>query len=83
MWSLETSLCRGEVHLGTIKLPSLVIQSTGDMGVFTSDARLVFDSLGATDKTLETPKGAHYFEDSEDNRERAIDLMAAWINERT
>ncbi|MFM2273245.1 MAG: hypothetical protein RL702_2310, partial [Pseudomonadota bacterium] len=58
MWSLETSICRGEVHLGTITMPSLVIQSTGDMGVFPSDAKLIFNALGAKDKTLEMPKGA-------------------------
>ncbi len=47
MWSLETSQCRGEAHLRTIELPSLVIQSTGDMGVFPSDAYLIFNALGS------------------------------------
>jgi hypothetical protein len=54
-----------------------------DTGVFPSDARKIFDSIAATDKRLELVPGAHYFEDSEINRERAIDLMAAWIIERT
>ncbi len=82
MWSLETSICRGEVHLGTITMPSLVIQSTGDMGVFPSDAQTIFKALGAKDKTLEQPKGAHYFEDKPEYRENVADMMAAWISKR-
>jgi len=82
MWSLETSKCRGEVHLGTIKLPSLVIQSTGDMGVFPSDARLIFGSLGTKDKTLEMPPGAHYFEDKPSYRDDVADMIAGWLAKR-
>ena len=63
-------------------MPALVVQSLGDMGVFPSDARKIFDSIASTDKTLELVKGAHYFEDNESQRETAIDLMAAWISER-
>ncbi len=80
MWSLETSKCRGEVHLGHIKLPSLVVQSTGDMGVFRSDARTIFAALGTKDKTLEEPPGAHYFEDVP--RDNVADLIAGWLEKR-
>jgi len=83
MWSLETSQCRGEAHLRTIELPSLVIQSTGDMGVFPSDAHLIFNALGAKDKTLEMPKGAHYFEDAPEYRDMAADIIAGWLEKRT
>jgi pimeloyl-ACP methyl ester carboxylesterase len=82
MWSLETSKCQGLPQLAKLSVPALVVQGTADTGVFPSDARKIFDSIAATDKTLELIPGAHYFEDSEINRERAIDLMAAWINER-
>ncbi|MBN9577510.1 MAG: alpha/beta hydrolase [Alphaproteobacteria bacterium] len=82
MWSLETSQCRGEVHLGNIKMPSLVIQSTGDMGVFPSDAKQILESLGAKDKTLQTPPGAHYFEDAPQYRGQVADMIAAWIGKR-
>lgn len=79
MWSLETSKCSGAGQLAKLELPSLVIQSMADMGVFPSDARAIFAALAAPDKTLEFLPGAHYFEDSQKNRDRAADLMAAWI----
>ena len=80
MWSLETSNCQGGPQLARIALPSLVVQSTGDMGVFPSDAHGVFGALGATDKRLEFVPGAHYFEDLETSRQGAVDLMTAWID---
>jgi len=79
MWSLETSKCSGAAQLAKLQLPALVVQSMADMGVFPSDARAIFAALAAPDKTLEFLPGAHYFEDSQAHRERAIDLMAAWI----
>jgi pimeloyl-ACP methyl ester carboxylesterase len=79
MWSLETSHCQGPEQLAQIALPSLVIQSTADMGVFPSDARGIFEAIGAADKSLELIPGAHYFEDSDVNRRQAADLMAGWI----
>jgi pimeloyl-ACP methyl ester carboxylesterase len=82
MWSLETSHCRGEAQLTKLELPSLVIQSLGDTGVFPSDARQIFQALAATDKTLEFLPGAHYFEDADQNRQRVADVMTAWIEAR-
>jgi len=83
MWSLETSLCRGEPHLSRIAAPALVIQSLADTGVFPSDAYKIFSFLGSTDKNLEFVKGAHYFEESDANRTAVADLMAAWIKARS
>ncbi|MGH6986978.1 MAG: hypothetical protein ACRED9_09115 [Caulobacteraceae bacterium] len=82
MWSLETSKCRAELHLPWIGVPSLVVQSTGDVGVFPSDGRAIFAALGSADKTLQTPPGAHYFEDVPGGREALADLVAGWIAER-
>lgn len=83
MWSLETSRCRGADQLAKITQPSLVVQSTADTGVFPSDARKIFDSLGSADKTLEFIPGAHYFEDSTEHRLRAAALIADWVKQRT
>jgi len=83
MWSLETSKCQGEAQLAKITLPSLVVQSTADMGVFLSDARSLYAAIAAEDKTLELIPGAHYFEDAEVNRTRMVDLVAAWIGQRS
>jgi alpha-beta hydrolase superfamily lysophospholipase len=82
MWSLETSKCQGEPHLSKFDLPSLVVQSTADMGVFPSDARSIFAAIASRDKTLQLVPGAHYFEDSEANRRNVADLMIDWLRSR-
>jgi pimeloyl-ACP methyl ester carboxylesterase len=81
MWSLQTSQCRGAPHLGRITVPSLVVQSLGDRGVFPSDAHAIHDALAAADKTLELVPGEHYFEDT--GPDAVADLLAAWIGART
>ncbi|HUO94123.1 MAG TPA: hypothetical protein VMU22_14450 [Rhizomicrobium sp.] len=83
MWSLETSQCRGEQHLQKLELPSLVVQSLGDTGVFPSDARTIFEALTVSDKSLEFLPGAHYFENDPPLRDRVADLMADWIRARS
>jgi len=82
MWSLETSRCQGEPHLRKFDTPALVVQGTADTGVFPSDARKIFDFIGSKDKQLELVSGAHYFEDSEVNRNAVVDLVADWIRSR-
>ena len=83
MWSLSESKCQGRDHLAKFTAPALVVQSTGDMGVFPSDARKIFDFIGGKDKKLEMVKGAHYFEDSMAYREGAADLMVEWIKSKS
>jgi hypothetical protein len=80
MWSLQTSQCRGAPHLGRIIVPSLVVQSLADRGVFPSDARGIHDALAADDKGLELVPGEHYFEDT--GPDAVADLVAAWIHDR-
>jgi pimeloyl-ACP methyl ester carboxylesterase len=79
MWSLEGSQCRGEPHFRRITVPSLVVQSLADRGVFPSDARAIHDGLGAEDKRLEWIPGEHYFEDG--GRDDVADLLAAWLRD--
>lgn len=80
MWSLEASACRGAPHLAQVRVPSLVVQSLADRGVFPSDARAIHDALGAADRTLELVPGEHYFEDG--GRPEVADLLAGWIGAR-
>ncbi len=82
MWSLETSQCQGPPQLAKLRVPALVVQSMGDMGVFPSDAHKIFDAVASADKRLEFLPGAHYFEDSAERRVAAADLMADWIKAR-
>lgn len=80
MWSLETSKCRADVHLAKFDMPSLVVQGTADTGVFPSDARQLHDASGTSDKRLELIPGAHYFEESQEHRHVAAELIADWIS---
>jgi esterase/lipase len=82
MWSLSDSYCRGAPQLQQISVPSLVIQSTADTGVFPSDAKAIFENLAADDKTLEMIPGDHYLEAPPDGRAVAADLITDWIKAR-
>lgn len=84
MWSLEHSHCRAAPHLARVTVPSLVVQSRADQGVFASDARALFEALAAEDKTLEADvAGDHYLLNPEGARDEVADLIAAWLGERT
>lgn len=80
MWSLDESQCQGAPHLARITVPSLVIQSTADTGVFPSDAEAIFDALGGADKTRELVSGDHYLVEPVDARGAVADRVVAWID---
>lgn len=82
MWSLKESHCRGAPHLGRIRVPSLVIQSLADTGVFPSDARGIHEALAAEDKTLEFMAGDHYLTEPDGAREEVADRIDGWLRER-
>jgi len=82
MWSLKESQCRGAPHLGRITVPSLVIQSMADTGVFPSDARDIHDALAAVDKTLEFMAGDHYLTEPATAREEVADRIHGWLSSR-
>ncbi len=77
MWSLRESQCQGAPHLARITEPALVVQSTGDRGVYPSDAHAIHRALGSTDTELAFLPGAHYFEDQ--GRDAVADLIADWV----
>jgi pimeloyl-ACP methyl ester carboxylesterase len=82
MWSLECSSCRGAPHLARIEVPSLVIQSMADTGVFPSDAEAIHEHLAAADKRLEFMAGDHYLQDPPTARDEVADRIAGWTGER-
>ena len=82
MWSLETSKCQGPEQLAKFALPALVIQARADQGVFLSDARKMFEAVGAKDKSIELIPGNHYLEDGPDYRHRAAAIIADWLKTR-
>ena len=82
MWSLKDSYCRGIPHLERITEPALVIQSDADTGVFPSDAQLIHDALGSTDKQLMMMAGDHYLTEPSTARDEVADLMTDWLSKK-
>ncbi len=82
MWSLSDSFCCGRPHLARIVEPSLVVQSLADSGVFPSDARLIYESLGSFDKTIEMVPGDHYLQAPDGARAHVADLIVGWLRDR-
>lgn len=82
MWSLDHSQCRAALHLPNVTVPSLVIQTTDDLGVFPEDARAILALLAGADKQLVLRRGAHFLETPADARDVVVDLMASWLHER-
>jgi len=81
MWSLQESGCSCAPHFPNITEPSLLVQSTGDAGIFPSDAKAMFDLMGAEDKTMEMVEGDHYFQHA-GSRDAVADLLADWVRSR-
>jgi len=79
MWSLRTSQCTAAPHLRRITVPSLVVHAAADTGVFESDARALFEAIGAAGKRLELIKADHYLLEPAGARTEAADLIASWV----
>jgi len=82
MWSLETSQCRAEPHLANVAVPALVVSADADTGVYPSDAAGIHAAIAATDKSLVTIAGDHYFREPAGARDKVADLLAGWIADR-
>ena len=65
-------------HLARISQPALVVQTTADTGVFSSDARGLYEALAAADKTLEFIKADHYLQEPDGARAQAAVLLVLW-----
>jgi hypothetical protein len=82
MWSLEESQCRAEPHLAKVTVPTLVMNPTGDTGVFPSDAGRIYDAIASTDKSRVDLPGDHYFLEPAGARDAVADEIVGWIRER-
>lgn len=83
MWSLRVSQCNAAPHLRRITVPSLVVHASADACVYFSDARALFDALGAADKRIEFIKADHYLLEPDGARTQAADLLADWVTEHS
>ncbi|MFT7599412.1 MAG: hypothetical protein ACI8TP_002345 [Acidimicrobiales bacterium] len=82
MWSLEDSQCQAAPHLTRLTVPTLLIEATGDSGVFPSDGDAILDAVAATDKTRVTIAGDHYFLKPDGARDMVADTISTWVTER-
>ena len=83
MWSLRTSQCTAAPHLRRIAVPSLIVHATADACVYESDARALFDSIGAADKRLEFIRADHYLLEPAGSRAQAADLITGWVADKS
>jgi dienelactone hydrolase len=82
MWSLRTSQCQAAPHLAKVRVPALVINADADTGVFPSDAAAIAGALAATDKTVLSMAGEHYFRQPDGARDAVADEIAGWVAAR-
>ena len=82
LWSLDQSPCRAGRHLPNVRVPTLVVQTTHDVGVFPSDARNIFDTLGSEDKTLQLIPGTHFIDAPVGARDRVAEAITGWLADR-
>ncbi len=82
MWSLETSKCQGETQLARFDIPSLVVQSMGDMGVFPTDAHGILDAIASPTSASPSCPARIISRTPRPIARAAVDLMGAWIAEQ-
>lgn len=82
MWSVQDSQFDPSAALRLIDVPALVVQARADTGVFPSDARAIFDTLGSADKELVELPGDHYFRGPGSPRGALADALADWVAQR-
>ena len=79
-WSALSSTAKMEDTMPAIHVPTLLIHPTADTEIRRREAQAIFDSSGATDKTLiEIPGAPHYLEGY---RPEAMNLVVEWLRAR-
>ncbi len=82
-WGLDTSQADGPACGPDCTIPTLVIENSADDACTPSHTRRLFQSLGATDKTQVTIKGAtHYYAHQPAHLAEAASTIRAWLLER-
>lgn len=82
MWSLSDSQCQAAPHLARLAIPTLLVEATGDSGVFPSDAKAILGAVASQDRTHRPIAGDHYFLDPPGARDEVADAIASWLADR-
>jgi esterase/lipase len=80
--ALYVTVQRAAAALPHVAAPTLVIQSREDNRIGVADAEAAFARLGAREKRLEWITGAAHIITVDYGRERVIDLLASWMEDR-
>ncbi|PTD06362.1 hypothetical protein FCULG_00011874 [Fusarium culmorum] len=82
LWSMQDSKFQFKTFAAQWKVPSIVIQGKADVGVFTSNAGNIFNSLETEDKEVHLIPGGHYFDDSKETFDEMLHLILNWVEKR-
>ncbi|KAK5310259.1 hypothetical protein LTR93_012070 [Exophiala xenobiotica] len=82
MWSLEESNCKLAPHAARLTVPTLIVQSTSDAGVYPSDPPEILKMIGSKDKELKMVPGGHFLDDNQEVLEIAKKTIADWVNSK-
>lgn len=77
--ALQDTVVRANDVLGTIKAPTLMIQSRGDNRIAVSDAEQSFARIGAEEKRLEWVSGAAHIITVDYGRDHVNALVGQWL----
>jgi pimeloyl-ACP methyl ester carboxylesterase len=80
-WSANTSNAAFLNSAPRVKVPSLLIELTGDQACFPDDARQMFSALGAEDKTHVRVRGRHFGGSIVEGEPTGVTLAAARLEE--
>ena len=79
-WSALSSRAKMADTMPNIHVPTLLIHPTADTEIRRREAQAIYDSSGATDKTLVEIAGApHYLEG---HRPEALNIVVEWLRKR-
>lgn len=82
-WGTDTSNALADKHIVHCSVPLLVIQSTADQGVFSSDVQLVYEAATVRDKQLRWLQGGtHFLIGQPDLTSEMFQIIDDWLRER-
>jgi acylglycerol lipase len=76
---LLKAMRRVTAEAGSITLPLLVLQGSGDQHVNPAGAQMLFDKAGSGDKTIRVFEGLHHEVFNEPERAQVLDEVEAWL----
>jgi esterase/lipase len=78
-WSIDTSNADARKHLGSVKVPVIVVNGTADQGIRPYHTRELWNAVVSDDRELvEINGGDHYFTDA-GARTEALEVMVRWL----